>query len=1307
MARSKYLLGLRNRQATQVRKEDRHNEGIFDDKPVDQQVDDHLKVDHLVNSLAHLIARQRSSLTIGVYGEWGSGKTSFLQLLKERLQQKDIGIYPIWFNAWKYNKKDNLWAALIQTIINQSGKEGKLRRRLWIKFRVWLFGVNFKAGSWDITKNAIALLLRILVVFACLFAGLETQQIAAWLKSWLLKTTVIPASFIPVLVAVALAAIAIVAADPLKLWDLFKGDIHFDFSKFEEQLSYRNHIAFLDEFSDQFQRLIGLLGQRNKQLVIIIDDLDRCLPEHALQVLEAIKVLLDNANCVFLLGVDNERLQKQFLELHKSRFDEDYFDKIIQQAVSVPRLSQEKKQVENFIRKLNTPVGGNFSPDSRGVDPRDNTLDPDVPVPVSDKGIIDRHVELCAPIFALGLPPNPRKIKRSLRSFRFVRDMILERIKEDAQKPQIDENSIKTGDIHASLLAKLIVIRDQYKPFYEVVIEQPGICKQLEPFYRGPKQDWSPEAESFANKFSKLSAILGERIDEADAFAQVEDVHLYIEQIGTLAEMGHFLEKAALPIGTPLLAAQPASAERILTGALPASSTIIAGSGAPATGQLAPINPAETLLATGYPPSITIAPPRYLPVERNRLFASREDTLLRLHDAFLSQGSRMGSTVALCGLGGIGKTQIAIEYAYRYQADYSAVFWVRADTTDRLLTDYIAIAERIYMPERFSQNQEQIIEAVKNWLATHAGWLLILDGVTDFESVRTYLPHTSSGNILLTMRRQPDDSSAIISIDVEPFQTDDGTLLLLRRAGIIHFDSLLTGASPTDRRTAREIVQALDGLPLALDQAGAYIQETGCGLDGYLKQYQENSEKLLSRRGYSSSHPEPISTTLSLSFTYVQQESPAAAELLRLCAFLAPDGIPLEMLVQSEVELGQILESSLETQTDLQILLKKLEKFSLVRRNMKENTLSLHRLVQTVLKEKGRMDMMTQRQWAERAIELVNSAFPEEVRFETWATCLRYLPQALACAVLVDQYHIDSLAAAQLLDRTGRYLRDRVPSYARTEGILKSALAIREQKLGPEHPYTTATLNTLASLYNAQSRFTEAEPLLTRAIAIREQKLGPEHPEVATNLNELALIYLAQSRYTEAEPMFLRALSIRESRLATQPLDVAASLNGLADLYHAQNRDKEAEPLSQRALSIRENTLGTEHPLVATSLNNLAALYLKQGKYALAAESFQRALTIRKRVLGEQHQDVAVVQHNLAGVYAQQGKFDEARRYYEQALATYEKAVGADSLELIPTLWRFAEFLRQFYQNQPEMIALAEKMEARTREIQELYEQGQ
>jgi hypothetical protein len=205
-----------------------------------------------------------------------------------------------------------------------------------------------------------------------------------------------------------------------------------------------------------------------------------------------------------------------------------------------------------------------------------------------------------------------------------------------------------------------------------------------------------------------------------------------------------------------------------------------------------------------------------------------------------------------------GKTQLAVEYAYRHRQDYQAVFWTRADTADALIEGYGAIARLLQLPEQEEQDQSRVVKAVQEWLRTQTGWLLILDNVT---LARTYLPTSFNGHILLTTRAQSMGRLAA-RIEVHTLDQDAGALLLLRRAGRVAVGASLEIALPSDLALARAITEEVGGLPLALDQAGAYIEETGCSLHEYQQRYQTRAADLLRHRGgVVEDHPESVATT--------------------------------------------------------------------------------------------------------------------------------------------------------------------------------------------------------------------------------------------------------------------------------------------------------------------------------------------------------------------------------------------------------------------------------------------------------------
>jgi hypothetical protein len=463
-----------------------------------------------------------------------------------------------------------------------------------------------------------------------------------------------------------------------------------------------------------------------------------------------------------------------------------------------------------------------------------------------------------------------------------------------------------------------------------------------------------------------------------------------------------------------------------------------------------------------------------IPYPRNIFFTGRERLLQQLHGTLATTKTAvLTQPCAISGLGGIGKTQTAIEYAYRYCTNYQAILWARATTRDTLISDFVTLAELLHLPKKDVQDQNVVVAEVKGWLVNHLNWLLILDDVDNLDMIRDFLPLEVTGHVLLTTRQHSLRGIAS-RIEVEKMELNEGTLLLLRRSGLLAANGQLHQATVVDRTGAEAIVKEVDGLPLALNQAGAYIDQTGCGLSVYLNLYQTRFREL-SRlpNNLLSDNRDTVATTWSLSFQKVEQKNRAAAALLRLCAFLAPYAIPEEIISKGAAHLGKVLGTVAADDIKLNEAMEVVQNYSLVRRNPETKTLTVHRLVQAVSKD--RMDVKTQRLWAVRAIQAVNVAFPK-VTYETWSDCQRYLLHAQACANLVEQYRLLSPEAARLLTNAGWYLRERA-LYTHAEPLLKIALAIREHMLGPKHPDTAFSYNNLAQLYRLQGEYEQAELL--------------------------------------------------------------------------------------------------------------------------------------------------------------------------------------------------------------------------------------
>ncbi len=238
-------------------------------------------------------------------------------------------------------------------------------------------------------------------------------------------------------------------------------------------------------------------------------------------------------------------------------------------------------------------------------------------------------------------------------------------------------------------------------------------------------------------------------------------------------------------------------------------------------------------------------PPWHVPYHRNLLFTGREEILQELHRGLVpGTAAAVTQSRAISGLGGIGKTQTALEYAYRYRDDYSAVLWLQADSHEILSSACIRLAQELNLPEKDGASPIAIVTAVKRWLKGKAKWLLVLDNVEDFAVIEEFLPSGHRGCVLLTTIAQevPEHIALVHVLEVLP--EEEGILFLMHRAGLLALDAPLGQAAPVDRAQSKELWELVEGLPLALDQIGAYVHATGCSLARYRTLYVDQQRRL-------------------------------------------------------------------------------------------------------------------------------------------------------------------------------------------------------------------------------------------------------------------------------------------------------------------------------------------------------------------------------------------------------------------------------------------------------------------------------
>jgi len=639
---------------------------------------------------------------------------------------------------------------------------------------------------------------------------------------------------------------------------------------------------------------------------------------------------------------------------------------------------------------------------------------------------------------------------------------------------------------------------------------------------------------------------------------------------------------------------------------------------------------------------VSIFPLHNLP-HPNPNFTGRQALLDAIHAAFRNPQSAIAITQAIAGLGGVGKTQLALAYAHAHRDDYDLVWLLHADDAAGLDGDLrqLGMVLRLPLPTDAPTARQMVL----SWLnGTDKRWLLLYDNADQLEArdLRPYLPG-GGGHVLITSRRRTWRDAQTLRLDV--FTAAEAADFWRKRLEL----------ELEKEGTLAALAEELGYLPLALEQAAAYMGQRQKTPAQYLALYRERRRELWDREKRPDDYHATILTTWEMAFDHARQ-TPGAAALLNLCCFLAPEAIPLEVIVAHAEALPEELAAVLGDEMALDDALDALQAYSLLART--DGALSIHRLVQAVAREQ--MGEERAKIWAEAAINLLNDAWPfDSGDMNTWIQSSQLLPQLLNVADIAAQQEIITTQAASLNGKADFYL-DFFGNKQQALPYSKRALAIREKALGPDHPDTATSLNNLGVLLRAMGNLAEARPYYERALAINEKALGPDHPDTATSLNNLGYLLQAMGNLAEARPYFERALAINEKALGPHHPDTATSLNNLGYLLQAMGNLAEARPYFERALAINEKALGPDHPDTATSLNNLGYLLQAMGNLAEARPYYERALAIREKALGPDHPTTATSLNNLGGLLDSMGNLAEARPYYERALAIDEKALGPD-----------------------------------------------
>jgi tetratricopeptide (TPR) repeat protein len=592
-------------------------------------------------------------------------------------------------------------------------------------------------------------------------------------------------------------------------------------------------------------------------------------------------------------------------------------------------------------------------------------------------------------------------------------------------------------------------------------------------------------------------------------------------------------------------------------------------------------------------------PPIFEVPPRNRHFSGRGELLQDLRKQLVA--TKAGAVVqavqagAVHGLGGVGKTQLAVEYAHRHAADYDLVWWVPAEQP-LTISGRLAQLGRLLGLEELPSLEEQV-GVVFDALGQRDRWLLVYDNAQQPADLQGLWPPAGGGHLLVTSRN-PAWGGVATPVAVDVLQRDQAIGFLAERTG------------SSDQATLDELAEVFGDLPLALEQAAAYLEETTTTPADYLELLHDRAEELFALGRPAGSEL----TTWTIALDRIKTQTPVAEDLLCLCAFLAPDDLPRSLLVEHPEVLPERLASTVTDRVGFGQVLGALRRYSLV--TVTAEALSTHRLVQAVVRHS--LDSEPARVWAAAAVALVGAAFPGKAEdVGVWPAAGQLLPHALAATDQAALVGSDPTATSGLLHAAGRYLWGRA-----------------------EH--------------------TQAKALHQRALAIRETQLGPDHPDTAISLTNLGVVLRALGDLAGAHTNFQRVLAINEARLGADHPTTAISLTNLASVLRDQGDLDGARRLQERAVAIFEARLGADHPTTAQSLGNLANVLRAQGDLDGARRLQERAVAIFEARLGGDHPDTAQSINNVAGILRAQGDLDGARRLQERAVAIFEASLGAD-----------------------------------------------
>ena len=680
------------------------------------------------------------------------------------------------------------------------------------------------------------------------------------------------------------------------------------------------------------------------------------------------------------------------------------------------------------------------------------------------------------------------------------------------------------------------------------------------------------------------------------------------------------------------------------------------------------------------------------------LFVGRNDVLNKLREIFIHSKLMSRRSCLLWGIGGIGKTQICLKFIEEMSDRLSHVFWVDASSVESITMSLRGISSIS------AAQASDSVESVLHWMSgIQEEWLIVFDNadVQPVYVVERFLPLGNRGNILITSRNKTTMGRIVSSkniIEINEMEEEDAVTLLLNASRL--------DASAEHKEVAKKIVTELGCMPLAVDQAGAYIEAGRCSIDKYHQQFSLRRKTLMSDATFrgASNYDRTVYGTWDLSFKEIKkradgqssaadaQAAHAAILILQICAFYHHSNISEDIFRSAAEESREIVVDS-EVAGKLPLALSLLDRtllsldnngqwdefifgkgiavllsFSLIKRDKSSKMLSVHPLVHSWSREQ--ISKSEQERMHEMGSIILCCAISR--RLSSYDYGLRRL---IFPHIKANEFHGSHMGLTKKYydDKWNNFIfvLNEIGDWKHAEQLGFEVLNMRTKLLGAEHPHTLISMGNLASTYS-QAKQNGAEQLEVQVLDVRMKLLGAEHPDTLIGMGNLASTYSMQGKWNEAEQLEVQVLDMRMKLIGAEHPHTLISMGNLASTYSRQQKWNEAEHLETQVLDIRKKLFSAEHPHILTSMGNLACTYSRQGKWKEAEQLEAQVLDMRTKLLGAEHPHTLISMVNLATTYSRQKKQIEAEQLEIQVLDMSKKLFGAEHLDTLSSMANLA-----------------------------------